>query len=168
MGIFIRPKNPIMEPLPSDLAAAIILAIFLLLAFIVLGVFFLLTQYRTLEAIRPENRRMRSGQVWLQMIPLFGLIWQFIVINRIADSICEALNSPTGDSIFAENFVPSNERPTYAIGLAYAICFCVSFLPIYSIRNAASLAGVIFWIIYWVKLAKYKRKILKCAQLPGS
>jgi hypothetical protein len=148
-----------MELLQSGYGFAIILAILLFLAFVALGVYFLLTQYRTLEAIRPENRRMPSGQVWLQMIPLFGLIWQFFVISRIADSIREELNSPTGDSIFSENPVPSGERPTYAIGLAYSICFCVSVIPIDLIKGPASLGGIVCWIIYWVKLAEYKKKL---------
>lgn len=43
--------------------------ILLLIVFIIPVIFFVLTQQRTLELIRPENRLMRPGQVWLQFIP---------------------------------------------------------------------------------------------------
>src|SRR5262245_60740710 len=105
------------------------LQIIFLIAFIIPVIFFILTQQRTLELIRPENRRMSPGQVWLQFIPLFGIVWQFLVISRISDSIRSELNTPIGDSIFSEDPIPHTVRPTYNTGISYATLFCISIIP---------------------------------------
>jgi len=64
-----------------------ILAIAIALAIIGVVMYFLITQQNTLKAIQQQNRLMRPGEVWLQLIPLFGIVWQFIVVTRISDSI---------------------------------------------------------------------------------
>ena len=153
-----------MDDLNSEAIMGISLALLLLLVFLVSGLVFLITQFRTLDEIRPENQRVSPPKVWLQLIPVYGLVWQFFVISRISDSIRAELNAPIGDSLFSEDSVPANVRPTFAVGIAYATCFCVSLLPIDIIKSAASLLGIIFWITYWVQLAKYKRKIIKRAK----
>lgn len=92
---------------------------------------------------------MPSGNVWLILIPLFGLVWQFIVVNAIADSLKEE---------FAKRNITCDEvRPGYGIGLTYSILFCCSIIPFIGIL--AALAGLICWIIYWVKIADYKNKL---------
>ncbi len=135
------------------------LQLLLLLGFLIPAILFLLTQHRTLEAIRPENRVMEPGQVWLQLIPIFGLIWMFVVIGKIADSLRNALNESEEDSIFGGFNVSSGERPTYNIGIAYAVCFCVSVIPFPLIKGLAGLAAMVLWIVYWVQLAQFKSKL---------
>ena|SRR5690242_14728159 len=79
--------------------------------FLIPAIFFLLTLQNTLRAISPENRRMPPSNVWLLFIPLFNLVWQFIVVDRISQSIgaeCARLNIPVTDP-----------KPTYSIGLEY-------------------------------------------------
>ena len=49
----------------------------LLFALLVPAILFLLTQQNTLKTVRVENRMLPSGLVWLQLIPLFGQVWQF-------------------------------------------------------------------------------------------
>jgi len=151
----------------NDTLPAGIIQILLLVAFLAIALFFLLTQVRTLNLIRPENRRMSPGQVWLQLIPLFGLFYQFSVIVRISDSIRNELNSPTGDSIFAEETIPSKHRPTYSVGISYSILFCISIIPIPLLKGPVSLAGLILWVVYWLQLAGYKKKIQKRDLLLG-
>jgi hypothetical protein len=109
-------------------------------------VFFLLTLQNTLKAISGENRRMPPANVWLLFIPIFNIVWQFIVVDKIAQSIgaeCARLNIPVSQS-----------KPTYGIGLAWNICNCVSIIPI-----IGGLAALVTFIIYWVKVAEYKRLI---------
>ena len=144
------------------------LQILLLLAFIVPVIFFFLTQQRTLELVRAANRRMRPVQVWLQLIPVFGLIWQFIVIKKISDSIRDELNTPTGDSIFAEDPIPQSNKPTYNAGISYAALFCISTLPLLFLKSLAALAGLGAWINYWVQLSRYKKKLKERALLMNS
>ena len=61
---------------------------FLFLAlFLIPAIFFLLTLQNTLKAISEENRKMPPANVWLMFIPLFNIVWQFIMVDRIAHSL---------------------------------------------------------------------------------
>lgn len=109
-------------------------------------IFYLLTLQNTLKEVSPENQKMPPSNVWLVLIPLFGLVWNFIIVNRMADSLAAE---------FAKRNIPvDEERPGYSIGLTYSILFCCSIIPV--LGGLASLAGLVCWIIYWVKIAGYK------------
>src|ERR1700722_9178980 len=56
----------------------------LIIVFILIDCLFIWTQQRVLQAVQPQNRLMRPGRVWLQLIPVFGFFWQFVVVLRIA------------------------------------------------------------------------------------
>ena len=113
------------------------------------AIFYLITLQNTLTEVSSENRRMKPSQVWLMLIPLFGLVWQFIIINRIADSL---------KSEFAKRNVSiDEERPAYSIGLTYCILFCCGWIPVLGVL--ASIGGLVCWIIYWVKINGYKTKL---------
>ncbi|RYZ23362.1 MAG: DUF4328 domain-containing protein [Chitinophagaceae bacterium] len=118
---------------------------------------FLLTQQNTLKAVQPQNRAMKPGQVWLQLIPIFNLFWQFVVVKDIARSIGRELN--THDFSFEAEHTPAvagvNEKPTQGIGIAYCTLFILSSL----LGAFATLPGVACWIIYWVKLSQYKSRL---------
>ena len=138
----------------------VFLGIFVLIG-ITVNVLFLLNQQNTLKAIQPENRLIRPGEVWLQLIPFFSIVWQFIVVTRISDSIKREFESWQNDSILglpdAEAAQLLNIRPTYDIGIAYCILICCSIIPF--LGTFAAIAGIVCWIIYWIKLAEYKRMI---------
>ena len=125
----------------------ILIFIFLLPIFLVPGVLFLLTLQNTLKAISPENRMMPPSNVWLMFIPLFNIVWQFIMVDKIAQSItaeCARLNIPTTEA-----------KPTYNIGLAWNICNILSFIPI-----IGGLASLVTFILYWVKVNDFKNLII--------
>ncbi len=124
------------------------LALFFFALFLIPAIFFLVTLQNTLKAISQENRRMPPGNVWLLFIPLFNIVWQFIVVDKIAQSIgaeCRRLDIPV-----------SEEKPSYGIGLAWNICNCITFIPVFG-----GLASLITFIIYWVKVSEYKNLINK-------
>ena len=111
------------------------------------GIFFLLTLQNTLKAISPENRMMPPSNVWLMFIPLFNIVWQFIMVDKIAQSItaeCARLNIRTNDA-----------KPTYNIGLAWNICNIITFIPF-----IGGLASLVTFILYWVKVNEYKILII--------
>lgn len=149
------------------------LQIILLLVFIGIAVLFLLTQQNTLKAVKPENRLMQPGLVWLQLIPLFGQIWQFWVVTRIADSIVKQRMSFGEDSIVgladytaAED---AGKRPTYGMGIIYCTLLLIdtalSALPhqLPMIQGPVGLTMMTCWIIYWVRLAAEKKKLTRLA-----
>lgn len=112
-------------------------------------IFYLLTLQNTLNEVTDENRKMQPGQVWLALIPLFGIVWQFIIVNNLADSL---------KAEFAlRNINVGEDRPGISIGLTYCILICCSIIPILGIF--AGIAGFICWIIYWVKISGFNTKL---------
>ena len=125
-------------------------------------IFFLIAQQNTLKAIKPQNRRMQPGEVWLQLIPIFNLVWQFIVVGKISDSIRNEINDRNqnsflgvADPVFSNDV---NRRPTYDIGLTFCILSLCGCIPL--LGGIASLAGLVCWIIYWTQIVTYKNKFL--------
>lgn len=126
----------------------LIIFIFVGIGFIPM-IFYLLTLQNTLYEVKNENRRMQPGQVWLSLIPLFGLIWQFIIVTNLADSLKLEFRQ--------RNIIVDEDRPGYGIGLAFCILGCCSIIPFLGIL--ASIAALICWIIYWVRISDYKSKL---------
>jgi hypothetical protein len=129
----------------SDLSIG--LSFFFLALFLIPAIFFLLTLQNTLKSISQENRKMPPSNVWLMFIPLFNIVWQFIMVDKIAQSIaaeCARLNIPVKEN-----------KPTYGIGLAWNICNFFTIIPI-----IGGLASLITFIIYWVKVSEYKKLII--------
>lgn len=129
--------------------------------FFVPYVFFLRTQYTTLMAIQPINRLMNPFEVWLQLIPGIGLIWQFVVVSRIADSIQREYQSHQdisflgmGDGELQEKI---KERVTYTTGFNYCLLLVFSFIPV--IGLFIGIAMLVLWITYWNQLIKHRDMI---------
>jgi hypothetical protein len=156
----------------------------LLLAFLTPAFLFLRAQQRVLTLVRPENRRMHPGLVWLQLIPLFNWVWIFFVVRRIADSLAKQYAALQSDSILGivdeQSIKDFGKRPTYTIGLSYCILIdSIFFLSVFVnlFTDAAHPPGDVFygifgltvgllalggfscWIVYWVQLAEYKNKL---------
>ena len=130
--------------------------VLLLLPFI----FFLIAQQNTLKNIQLQHRKMNPGEVWLQLIPIFGLVWQFIVVTRISESIRRELSTNTfsfENNAAYDDF--DSPKPTYSMGIAYCVLFCCSIIPL--IGAIIALAGLVCWIIYWVQLSEMKNKLVQ-------
>ena len=110
-------------------------------------IMYLLTLQNTLKEVSVENQKMPPGQVWLTLIPLFGIVWIFIVVNRIADSLAAEFTK--------RNITDQDARPGYSIGITYCILNCCGIIPF--VGALASLGGLVCWIIYWVKMSGYKK-----------
>jgi hypothetical protein len=129
----------------------LIVVLFFVIAFFLPVVFYLRNLQSTLNEVSFKNRRMNPGEVWLMLIPIFGLVWQFIMVNRIADSLhAEFLD---------RNISGYEDRPGYSIGIAYCVLFCCSVIPFLGVF--ASLGGLVCWIIYWVRINDFKRLLIQ-------
>jgi hypothetical protein len=123
--------------------------VILLVLGVIPQIFYLLTMQRTLKAISIENRKIEPDQVWFSLIPLFGLIWNFIMIIRVTDSL---------QSEFKKRNIHTNEeKPGYSIGITYCTLFCCAIIPI--LGSIAAIAGFVCWIIYWVKINTFKTEL---------
>ncbi len=123
--------------------------IFIVLAiFIVVQVFYLITASNTLKAVRPEYRKVDPGQVWLGMIPLFHLIWPFIINPKIVASI-QADMEARGHG----------EAGDYGkqLGMIYPGLRFGGYIPV--IGSLFTLGYLVVFIIWWVKLNGYKQRL---------
>jgi hypothetical protein len=116
---------------------------------IVIAIFYLLTLSRTLALCAPQNRTIQPGQVWLMLIPLFGIIWNFIMVNRIADTLANEFRM--------RNIQSNEQRPGYQAGITMAICGAIGIIPY--IGSIAGIVQFIMWIIYWVKMSGFKTQL---------
>lgn len=119
-------------------------------------IFYLITLQSAFNAVSEENRKMPSAHVWLLLIPLFGIVWHFIVIDKLAGSISAEAN--------AKGIQIAEPRPAYNIGLAMCILNCMFFIP--GLNVLTGIAGLICWILYWVKITSYKNTLLMGTNAP--
>jgi hypothetical protein len=117
-----------------------------------------LTLQKALQRCAPESRTMPPGQVWLLLIPLFNAVWMFIVVGRLASSLRNE---------FLRRHLPlANPEPGKNLGIATCVLYLTCWIPIVSMLTGP--AGLVCWILYWVKIAGYSRQIGTPAMIPGA
>jgi hypothetical protein len=132
---------------PDD-EVLILLAVFgaIVLVWQVIKIPFLLTLHKALARCQPHNRTMEPGMVWLNMIPLFDLVWQFITVNRIGDSLYNE---------FRDRGWHRGEDYGRGLGLAACILYTIGSLC----TALMAIAGLICGILYWTKIAGYSKQL---------
>ena len=124
-----------------------------LLALLVPTIIFLAALQKALQRCAPESRTMPPGQVWLILIPLFNLVWLFIVVLRISSSLRNE---------FTRRQLPLAEaEPGKSLGLAMCILAVTSVIPLLGI--VTGIACFVCWIMYWVKITDYSRQLQMAA-----
>jgi hypothetical protein len=131
-----------------EVGAIMTVVMVLLLIAILPAIFFLLTLQTALSRCAPQNRTMPPGQVWLMFIPLFNLVWMFIVVSNVAASL---------ENEFRMRNIPCEPQPGKSIGLAYCILGILGIIPFVGI--VTSIASLICWIVYWVKISGFSSEI---------
>jgi hypothetical protein len=120
-------------------------------------ILYLLTLSKALSRCSQHNRTMEPGMVWLILIPLFGLIWIFITVNRIAESLRNEFQDRRMDR-GGEDYGQSLGT-TYAALMLGGIIPCLGFLLV--------VAGFICWIMYWVKIAGFSGELAAAGDRGG-
>ncbi len=123
---------------------------------IVIAIFYFLNLQNTLKQCAPQNQQMAPGMVWLGLIPFFNYYWNFRIASAMADSLAAEYRM--------RGLNPSEERPGYQLGMAYAILTCcgvLQWIGIPILPQLAGLAGFVCWIVYWVRMSKYKNELMQ-------
>lgn len=117
-------------------------------------VLFLINLQNLLKQCSSQNRTVPAANVWLLLIPFFSIVYQFIIYPKISESVEKEFQSRgtrlPGD--YGRN-----------LGLAISILTVVGlfqYIGIPFIGNIAGLASFIVFIIYWVKTAELKNKLI--------
>jgi len=138
-----------MEPTPSEMEA---IAGMVVLGAIAIGTIIGLAinvvvcalLHNLYKAVPEEHRELRPGLVWLLLIPLFNLVWNFFAFPKLSKSYQNWFES-RGDT--------SAGTCNSGLALAYAIlaaCMLLAFIP--CVGPVVGLAGLVVLIIYLVKM----------------
>jgi len=122
------------------------LSIFL---FIIPTVFYLLTLQKTLARCSEQSRTTSPESVWLMLIPFFNLVYHFILVSAIARSL--------GNEFARRGIVSEDAEPAKSLGIAMCVLNVCTVIPILGLL--CGLAGLVCWILYWVKIADYSGRI---------
>jgi hypothetical protein len=126
----------------QDMAAGIgmlVGALFVVIILLIPAIFYLLTLQKALNRCSPECRAMNPGMVWLMLIPLFNLVWQFFIVMNVSKSLAAE---------FQKRGMAEELNPGQTLG----IIMCVGNL-------ICGPVGLICWILYWVKIAGFSSKL---------
>lgn len=116
---------------------------------LVLFVSFLGALQRVLNRVRPENRRIEPGRVYLNLIPVFNVVWAPATVVLVAESLrneyrARGLDSPDED-------YGRSLGVTLLTLLATGILFYPAFLT-YP-------AALVVWVLYWVRVNRHAREL---------
>jgi hypothetical protein len=97
------------------------------------------------------------------LIPVFNLVWPFLLIGHIARSLhneFQARGIPIAETKPAKGIglAMCILNATQAIAVFAALATNPGFIPLLSFTTG--LAALICWIIYWVNVAGYSRKLV--------
>ncbi len=105
---------------------------------------------RALEAVPPESRLREPKHVWLLMVPIFNIVWNFFVFPRISES-------------FQHYFYSRGVAKVGDCGekLAWWYCgLCVAFVAP-CINLAAMIAAAVVIILYLQRVDELRLRILR-------
>src|SRR5271157_5998928 len=134
----------------------------LLLVYGLLGVY-IVSLVRALERCSPDSRPMPPDKVWLLLIPVYNLIWQFSVVSNLAESLGNEFKRTS-----AAHLKPGKPvgHAMCIVSLSGTVVLAVGILfrgPFGSVCMALGaglwLAGVISWIVYWVQITEYSKAL---------
>jgi hypothetical protein len=130
----------------------------------VMFVAFLAALSRAAGRVTAENRRLEPGQVWLNLFPLFNLVWLPITIDRLAESLRRDLLDRGLD-------VDGSSYGRVA-GLAWLVCWVVA-VPFLALPprpqppgGLALFAGFVFWVVHWVQVGGFSNRIKSTDYVP--
>jgi hypothetical protein len=110
----------------------------------------LATMAGCLGRVRRRNRRIGPGGVWLNLVPLFNLVWLPVTVERV------------GESIRAELSDRGLDRPGEGYGKTTGLTALVLFAAVFLLPQAAVVTwpfGLVYTVVYWVQLAGYARRL---------
>jgi hypothetical protein len=123
---------------------------------LVLGSAFFAAITRTLRRVSPENRRMEPGQVWLNLIPVFNIVWATVTVERVAESLRNEFRERGMDG-------PS-ESYGRGRGLTALVLLLIVVPPVVALVTWPVAFG--YAIAYWRQLNRYTERLKPGAYSP--
>ena len=143
-----------MESSAPEMEAAIGIAVILvflvvLVIVIILKIFYLLTLKKILDRCSPENQAMAPGMVFLELIPVVNLVWQFFNVLNVTKSL--------GAELRSRGIHDEDEAPGKTLGLVMCILACCTLVPF--VGSFVGIGVLVCWIMFWIKMSQYVTKL---------
>jgi hypothetical protein len=138
----------------NDDTAAIVVAILIFLGILfavmlAVSIFVSWMLYRANEALPVQHRKSESWQAFLLLIPLFNLIWNFVMLARVSSGMQSFFQAKNDESV---GDCGAN------LGLWYSISCLVACVPYVGCLGA--LAAVVLLIMYLMKINNLRTRVL--------
>jgi len=117
---------------------------------VLIAVFYLKNLQDLLKECDPSNVQMPPVNVWLMFIPLFNIVYGFIMYPKITESIRREFESRNA---------PQEGDYLKALGMTMPILNVVGLVPVQALKGIVGLGSLVVFIIYWVKAAEFKNKL---------
>jgi hypothetical protein len=155
---------------PAEFLLGMLVCIAVVFAVVlIIYIFFLLTLYRTQKEVAERNREIAPGLVWLTLIPLFSTFWVLYMVPKLASSlrrefedrgwrtVDEGFGRTTGliwawGGIVSLLLSAAQNAVQFAGVMEVAMLISLLSLPI-------SLAILVCWIMYWVQMYQYGKRL---------
>ena len=111
-------------------------------------ILFFLTLSKCLKRCDQRNRHMEPGEVWLGLIPCFNWYWNFQLAARIDKSLRDE---------FRDRGLRRHDDYGGKPGHTWALMTVLSLIP--CVNYVTSVIALIYFIIYWVKIAGFSKEL---------
>ena len=138
-----------------------------------IGVFFVYVRQLQvlLRRCMPSNRRLKPGLVWLQVVPVFGALWQFIVVRALGRSLRDEVRSrgwPVSKG--SHRWLGISKATVDALALAHVLGFYVvavslgrlsptggqvAFTYLFFASGVLQLGSIVLWGAFWERMSKF-------------
>lgn len=108
---------------------------------------------RVLGLVAPKNRRMEPGQVWLNLIPVFNIIWMPVTVERVGESIRNEMVARGRDR--------QGDGYGKTTGLTGLVLLATGILPLVPVVTWP--VAMVYGIVYWIQIVGYGRRIRNSA-----
>lgn len=124
-----------------------------LLVGLVVAIFYLLNLQQVLKEVHSSRRLVPDSNVWLMLIPLFNIVYGFILYPKICDSVkaeyeARGAHKPGDYGRSIGVTMPSLTVARIVIGFV---------IPIFS--SLIGIANLVLMISFWVKMSGYKKEL---------
>ena len=104
-----------------------------------------ITMQNSLTFVHPQFRKLEPGLVWLTMIPVFGFVWQFIVVLAVARSLRE--------EFYCRSVLTREPRPGQGSGLTASVLLTCLVYPLFGLPVA--IVSIIPLLIHRGRIIEY-------------
>jgi len=125
------------------------LIVFGLALIIVPSVFYLIALQKALEAIDPAMRPVTPGLVWLQLIPIFNLVWLFILVNHLKKGYAK---------MSAAGRLRSETTAGFGVGIAMACLSVACAIP--GVATVAVIPAMVCWVLHWIQVNEARKLVI--------